>query len=100
MPREYIRILSRTLSQPPSVRDVRSAVRDRHSRTCRGRTKLSICPEHGSTSVGHKLHSGGMGVEARGVSFAECVRQGEGEAWREGEAKKGVRKEAVAGGGE
>lgn len=41
-----------------------------------------------------------MGVEARGVSFAECVRQGEGEAWREGEAKKGVRKEAVAGGGE
>lgn len=39
-------------------------------------------------------------MEARGVSFAECVRQGEGEAWREGEAKKGVRKEAVAGGGE
>lgn len=30
-------------------------------------------------------------MEARGVSFAECVRQGEGEAWREGEAKKGVR---------
>lgn len=94
VPAEYIR----TLSQPLSVRDVRSAVRDLHSRIYRGRTKLSICLEHGSTSVGHELHPGGVGVEARGVSFAECVHQGEGEAWREGEAKEGGREKGGGGG--
>jgi hypothetical protein len=98
VPVEYIRTLSRTLSQPLSVRDLRSAVRDLHSRIFRGRNKLSICPEHGSTSVGHELHPGGVGVEAHGVSFAECVRQGEGEAWREGEAKEGGREKGGGGG--
>lgn len=37
-------------------------------------------------------------MEARGVSFAECVRQGEGEAWREGEAKEGGREKGGGGG--
>lgn len=95
---EYIR----TLSQPPRVRDVRSAVRDLHSRTCRGRTKLSICREHGIASVGHELHPGGVGVEARAVSALQNV-YAKGRVKRGGRArrrKEGVRKEAVAGGGE
>lgn len=98
MTAEYIR----TLSQPPSVRDVRSAVRDLHSRICRRRTTLSICPEHGSTSVGHELHPGGVGVEARAVSALQNV-YAKGRVKRGGRArrrKEGVRKEAVAGGGE
>lgn len=94
---EYIR----TLSQPPRVRDVRSAVRDLHSRTCRGRIKLSICSEHGIASVGHELHPGRVGVEARAVSALQNV-YAKGRVKRGGRARrrKGVRKEAVAGGGE
>lgn len=52
---------------------------------------LSTCPERGG-AVAWELHPGGVGVGARSVSFAECVRQGEGKAWREGEAKGGREK--------
>lgn len=57
---------------------------------------LSTCPERGGSGA-CELHPGGVGVGSRGVSFAECVRQGEGEAWREGEAKEEGREKGGGG---
>lgn len=40
------------------------------------------------------------GARAQGLVFAGCVRKGEGEAWREGEAREGGREKGGGGGAE